>query len=813
MIDQAERTWARHLVRGNLRATVFLGLFAAVSAAASMSAWQYARRAESVVDRRVERFNPSDGMLATCPPGADPGVDLTPCLAFEPSSTAFDALLDAPSVVAATFTASVDVTVSATPDDVGLAVFSMSEVRGRGRLAIPHVVAGREVSGEATDEIVLNESAAAALGVAVGDEVWVAVCEFAYGMPPTECGDRSAMHLVGVVRSDRDLTPVRPPPPGLDLVERDFGATTSSAWFRDIGAPFVGFVQGTLRVVPGATLDDVRGEVEERLGEGWTVLVSPNDDATVFAGLRQSTRLQGRSLLAIAAILAVAGAVFVGQGLVRQLRRELADHPVAHALGMTRSQITAVAVLRTAAVAMVASVVAVVLTLVASGFGPTGLAGRADVDGRWYVDATVLGVGTLVVWAGLLAIAGSAAWRLTRVRTRRQVRVAPTAMAGVMSPPASAALVIGRSTRTGASVRGAVLGTAAAVVGAIVASVVVGSLDLVAREPERFGAGWEYAVGGFFAAGDLDAIAARAAEDPVITDASALLSSGPVELDGVPAFWVMSIEGLKGDLGSVIVDGRAPMADDEIAMAPSTLASLGLDIGDRFEGMPALVADGSAGDVELVGPFTVVGVALISDDARTVGPGKGVVVTEATRRRIDPAVSPMLVVRTDPSTSPRDAARHLMNEYGMVSVPSPQADVANLVQLRSTPWVIALLVGILAAAALGHALTTLVRRSRHEAGVLRSLGFTSDQLLRTVCWQATGVAALALAVGVPLGVVLGRWCWTLVAEQVGLATGPVVGLAVPLACVVGVVLVANAIAIPSGWRESRRPVAESLRAE
>ena len=67
------------------------------------------------------------------------------------------------------------------------------------------------------------------------------------------------------------------------------------------------------------------------------------------------------------------------------------------------------------------------------------------------------------------------------------------------------------------------------------------------------------------------------------------------------------------------------------------------------------------------------------------------------------------------------------------------------------------LLALLAAAALAHLLVTSVRRRRRDLAILKSLGFVRGQVSAAVAWQATTVALLALAVGLPLGVALGRW--------------------------------------------------------
>ena len=77
---------------------------------------------------------------------------------------------------------------------------------------------------------------------------------------------------------------------------------------------------------------------------------------------------------------------------------------------------------------------------------------------------------------------------------------------------------------------------------------------------------------------------------------------------------------------------------------------------------------------------------------------------------------------------------------------------------------------MLAIGAMVHALASGIRRAGPQLATLRALGFTSGQLRRSVRWNATAVAACAAAVGIPLGVVAGRWGWRTLGTSVGVAT-------------------------------------------
>ena len=78
-----------------------------------------------------------------------------------------------------------------------------------------------------------------------------------------------------------------------------------------------------------------------------------------------------------------------------------------------------------------------------------------------------------------------------------------------------------------------------------------------------------------------------------------------------------------------------------------------------------------------------------------------------------------------------------------------------------------LLAGVLAAGALGAlglTLFVLGPPAPSGAGALKTLGFTGRQLGASVAWQSSVAVAVGVIVGLPVGIALGRWLWTLFAR-------------------------------------------------
>ena len=83
-------------------------------------------------------------------------------------------------------------------------------------------------------------------------------------------------------------------------------------------------------------------------------------------------------------------------------------------------------------------------------------------------------------------------------------------------------------------------------------------------------------------------------DDDDVTDALVAVWIRAVEMDGrsVPAFGTTPVV---GDIDFVILEGRAPVAPDEVAMAPVTMDQLGVQIGDRIGVGPGSVRAGPRG--------------------------------------------------------------------------------------------------------------------------------------------------------------------------------------------------------------------------
>jgi ABC-type antimicrobial peptide transport system permease subunit len=120
---------------------------------------------------------------------------------------------------------------------------------------------------------------------------------------------------------------------------------------------------------------------------------------------------------------------------------------------------------------------------------------------------------------------------------------------------------------------------------------------------------------------------------------------------------------------------------------------------------------------------------------------------------------------------------------------------------------------LLGAAIVGNTLITSVGRRRRDLAVLKTIGLTPRQVASVIAWQATTFSFVALIVGLPLGIVAGRWAWNLVASNIGSATPPFVPVLAIILVVPAVVAVCNIMAAVPGWVAARVPPATTIRSE
>jgi hypothetical protein len=88
---------------------------------------------------------------------------------------------------------------------------------------------------------------------------------------------------------------------------------------------------------------------------------------------------------------------------------------------------------------------------------------------------------------------------------------------------------------------------------------------------------------------------------------------------------------------------------------------------------------------------------------------------------------------------------------------------------ESVPDLLAWLMLLTGAGVLSYGLVISLGRSRRELAIVRAIGFDRQLVRHTSVWVGLAQATAALAVGVPLGVIVGRQAWFAYARSVGVA--------------------------------------------
>jgi putative ABC transport system permease protein len=397
-----------------------------------------------------------------------------------------------------------------------------------------------------------------------------------------------------------------------------------------------------------------------------------------------------------------------------------------------------------------------------SPFGPLGLARNLEFDHPVRLNAPVL-VATVVTVLFVFALTAllSSVDGSERHPAREGAPLVrfDEALRGVGPVAAAGASVRGRR-----SARAAVAATAIAVAAAIAAAGMVASYDRLTSRPEQFGAWWDLAVGQYSEQGPLDDGVAKLLANPAVAVAAGFADEPAVAtIDGRRATFLGTVD-YTGHHDPVIAEGRGPTADDEAALGRNTAKDLHKGIGDE---VTIVSNDDQRFKLRVVG-IAVVNDAVASDAGAA---GRGVLVPWPVILKISgPAtVAQSILVRLVPEGDREAAIESVRRDFpGSVREPAPQVDVRNIGRLRALPWLIAAVVGILALATLVHALITRLTRSRTTLAVLAALGFSRRQR-RGVCLLASAMpVAAGIAVGLPLGLLVGGRVWRALADGIGL---------------------------------------------
>ena len=486
-----------------------------------------------------------------------------------------------------------------------------------------------------------------------------------------------------------------------------------------------------------------------------------------------------------AALVALGALLTIGQIITRDIAVASRDDRVLVAMGFDRRQLIGVPVVRLAIPIGLGAFLAVAGAILASPLMPIGPARIADPDPGISLDLPVLVAGFGAIVVAFLSIALWAAWRAERTtgpagsRTQDVARL-PSTAAGFFTraglrPSAVTGLRMavekGRG-RTAVPVRSAVVGMVLAVAAIVAVTIFSTNLSRLISTPKSYGDTWSFALDNQFNSSSADEILRLLHKVPGIESASGGTYGDDTTLDG-QAVPTVGIDPLIGSVFPTIVQGRAPRGRGEVALGAATMHQLHTSIGGsvildsqgkrhalRVVGQVILpsLGRGSFTPTDL-GEGAVTSASLVAQPP--AGPGSYNFVLLRYSTRVDPAVT----------TSRLTRLAHQMGCPGDACLLSADrvlpTDIKSYDKVRSTPALLAAILAALGLAMMSHTLISSVRRRRRDLAVLKTLGFLRREVAYVVAWQASVFALIAAALGIPLGIALGRSLWSLFATQIG----------------------------------------------
>ena len=836
-------TGVRMRVRADLRARpasiVVLVLLVGLAGGAAMTAITAARGTSTAYDRYQSNVNPPDVIVFACQAGNPTIIPPATLAKFSalPQVVSTTSIWIAPAVyVRAADGSALFFPKSALPS---AAVFAPVDQTHWNDLH-PVLLKGRMPDPNASDEVVIGYGDPAIVAAQSGN---------AMALPSPRVGDAIDLVMLAKVPNGDVLTDqnIRPLPPirvkvvgevlmPLELQGGNADVFATPAFYREHAPLAHGCATPAFQLRNGP-----------RDSTAFTAGVLAIDPAAVFnTSLNEvqfyvrATSVQVTALRLFGFLLVGAALLVLGQALARRTALAGVDSPVLAALGMTRRQVFAVGVVPGIIVGVGGASIAALVAIAASPLFPTGVAALVEPDKGVRFDSVVLLVGAAIILLASLLATALPAWRASRAKgsmlgtvefagaARSSTVASGFARAGMpptMVAGARLALEPGHG-RTAVPVRSAVIGLSLAIAAMIAAFGFGGSMKHLVTTPRLVGAGdIQFAAGNPFTQGFFGKVGVPLFENsPSVGRLSAGSFShqvtvvGPGGASTQEALW--GISPLKGPLlATTMLEGRWPTAADEIALGRQSLRSLGANLGDT------VTVSSTGAPVRM----KVVGVPVFPDVGFGPGLGQGAGMSMEGLRRFYPGEPNAIVFGTFApgigTVDQQEAAvasfagqmRDAHVEAQLVRIGAESSsntpNVSAAAKARNVPLVLSLLFALAAFGTLVHVLVTSIRRRRRDLAILKTIGFRRRQITATVAWQATTISVIALLIGVPVGVIVGRWAWVFYADRLGVVAEPVVAVSKVLLAVRVAIIIANLVAFVPGLIARRTKPAIVLRAE
>jgi ABC-type antimicrobial peptide transport system permease subunit len=708
------------------------------------------------------------------------------------------------------------------------------------------LVSGRMANPKKANEFMADALAAKALGWHVGQYIHMYIYTDAQadgpdlGVKPITPTVNTVMHLVGTIIPNDDVL--------LDQVDRlPELLIFTPALTKQIVNNKPHYNDYDLQLDHGVRdISAVEREIVAALPPGTTYSFHIN--SSVSAEVNRSLEPESISLGVFGLIAGLAALIIAGGVIARGLQRESDDINVLRALGARPTTSALASVIGPLSSVVVGSALAVIVAFSLSSLAPIGPVRAVYPDGGFAFDGFVLGVG----FAALLLLLSATTFLLIRRRSRRVAaharRVAPlgsrvgrlasdvglpvTAVVGIrfaLEPPGD---------RDAAPVRSALVGAMLAVMIVVTTLTFGSSLSTLVSHPSLYGWNWNYAL-----TSNGNGVPPQAARllgsDPYVASYSGD-NFANAQINGLTVPIILTT--YRAKVTAPILSGHEVTGANQIVLGAETMRDLHAHLGETV-----VIQYGTKKDYPVWVPPTrvkIVGTATLPAIGATLtlhtSMGIGAIVPLSIEPppfqkylhspnetldghtiefvRLRSGVSPVLAV-----ASLRKIARIGLHEMDQTpegggsnvevqSVLYP-AEIENYRTIGIIPDLLALALALGAIVALGLTLIASVNRRRRDLALLRTLGFTGRQLLSAVAWQASVAGAIGAVFGIPLGILVGRWLWTLFANNIYAVPQPTVPVISLIVVAVSALVLANLVAALPGRSAARTSAAQVMRGE
>lgn len=722
-----------------------------------------------------------------------------------------------------------------TPDNVDDGLF-VGATDGRALVDVdrPVLAEGRVPSPDSLDEVYVDRAHATAAGLQVGDSISLTV------LPPEVVS--SFFQFIDVAEFEHALAVLNTPGAartvdvrvagiGNDLegIAVDAGYEPPAVWigpalYEELGAPSAGFGGANVRLTDPGRIAEFKAAVDALAPD--EKIIYKTLPITRSKALRV-TEPAATALALFAVVTAVLGTLLLGQAISRRFQIDGRDNRTLAALGATRRERFNTSMLRLGAAVAVGLTLAIGFAALLSLLTPVGPAADAEPSPGFDFDTTIVFGGALVLLVVFIAIGVPPAWNNARVDDHVGA-LNGSATAGWLSARGASnalttgvrfALEPGRGP-TAVPTRATIIGAVTAITIAAATIVFASSLDRVVNDGRFYGSNFDLALD--FGEEILtdqtatDEVLAVVAADPAVARVGELqITELRVDDAAVTSLAFAGTEDAE-PVVPTIAAGRAPAAAAEIALGLTTMRQLGVGIGDTV----AVASDGFEGNATVVGRVVLPGLGLYQGSDRT-SIGVGALVSRDAIGPRSPTSRSFIVVGLDPDALAgeergafEDRMTTALGSEGVVRFQTngQPSDVEGLARLRSLPVVLASLLVLVVGVTVVNAMVIAVRRRRRDIAILQSLGSTRTNVTAVGVWQGVTIGVTSLLFGVPLGVVVGRWLWTRLANGFGTLAEPVaplLGLAALVVVVALLAALAGIIPIRFGLRHAPAKVLRS----